>query len=48
VKAPEALTKILQLPDNILPVSGIALGWPAEEKSERTQFEPSCVHQERW
>jgi nitroreductase len=44
----DALTKILQLPDKIVPVSGIALGWPAEQKPPRTRFEPGYVHRETW
>jgi nitroreductase len=44
----EALTKILQLPDKIVPVSGIALGWPAEQQPPRTRFQPSYVHHETW
>jgi len=44
----EALTKILQLPDKIVPVSGIALGWPAEQPPPRTRFQASYVHQETW
>jgi len=44
----EAFTEILGLPDTIVPVSAIALGWPAEEKPARTRFEASYVHRERW
>jgi nitroreductase len=44
----EALTKILDLPENIVPVSGIALGWPAEEKAARTRFDAKYVHLEKW
>jgi nitroreductase len=44
----EALTKILCLPDQVVPVSAVALGWPAEHKPSRTRFEPSYVHQETW
>jgi nitroreductase len=44
----EALTKILNLPETIIPVSGIALGWPAEEKAARTRFDAKYVHHEKW
>jgi nitroreductase len=44
----EALTKILGLPEKIVPVSGIALGWPGEEKAERTRFDAKHVHNEKW
>jgi len=44
----DALTKLLRLPDGVLPVSCIALGWPAEAKPARTRFAPSHVHRETW
>ena len=44
----EALAKILGLPEKIVPVSGIALGWPAEEKPARTRFQAKYVHHEKW
>ncbi|MBN2573766.1 MAG: nitroreductase family protein [Deltaproteobacteria bacterium] len=44
----EALTKILRLPDNVLPVSCVAVGWPAEKQPARTRFEPGHVHRETW
>jgi nitroreductase len=44
----EALTKILRLPDKILPVSCIALGWPAETQPPRTRFSSAHVHDESW
>jgi nitroreductase len=44
----EALTKILRLPDRILPISCIAVGWPAEEQPPRTRFSDANVHEESW
>ena len=44
----EAVSKILGLPANIVPVSGIAIGWPAEEKVARTRFDAKYVHKETW
>jgi nitroreductase len=44
----DALSKLLRLPEGVLPVSCIAIGWPAEEKPARTRFEPSHVHRETW
>lgn len=44
----DALTKILRLPEKILPVSCIALGWPAEKQPPRTRFSPAYVHDESW
>jgi nitroreductase len=36
------------LPDGIIPIAGIALGWPAEEKAARTRFNSDLVHFEQW
>jgi nitroreductase len=44
----EALTKLLNLPEKVLPISCIAVGWPGEQKSPRTRYQPSSVHHERW
>ena len=44
----EALIKILRLPKKVLPVSCIALGWPAESQPPRTRFSPMYVHGESW
>jgi nitroreductase len=44
----EAMTRILQLPVSIVPVSCIAIGWPAEVKPARTRFDAAYVHHERW
>lgn len=44
----QRLTEILGLPSGILPVGGIALGYPGEQKEPRTRFNPQYVHQERW
>ena len=43
-----ALSKLLQLPETIVPVSCIALGWPAETKPPRTRLDASHVHAETW
>lgn len=36
------------LPEHVIPVAGIALGWPAQERSPRTRFNAAYVHQEKW
>jgi nitroreductase len=36
------------LPDNIIPMCGIAIGWPAEEQPARTRYNPDVVHFESW
>ncbi|MBN2191985.1 MAG: nitroreductase family protein [Polyangiaceae bacterium] len=44
----QALTEILRLPESIVPVSCVALGYPAERKSSRTRFSSAFVHDEAW
>lgn len=43
-----AVSDLFNLPEGILPVAGISLGWPAEEKEPRTRFNPAQVHYEQW
>lgn len=42
------LREILSLPASVIPVAGIALGRPGEEKEPRTRFNRACVHWEKW
>jgi len=42
------LTQILQLPPSVIPVAGIAIGHPGEEKEPRTRFNREQVHWEKW
>jgi nitroreductase len=42
------LTRILGLPEGVLPVAGVAVGWPGERKPARTRYEAASVHFERW
>lgn len=43
-----AVSQQFGLPANIIPVAGIALGWPAQESAPRTRYNPACVHHEQW
>ena len=43
-----AVSRQFNLPEGILPVAGIALGWPAEQKDARTRFNSALVHREQW
>ena len=43
-----AVAQQFALPAQIIPVAGIALGWPAQGHAPRTRYNPDCVHQERW
>lgn len=43
-----AVAQQFSLPENILPMAGIALGWPAQESPARTRYNPDRVHLEGW
>ena len=42
------LKEILSLPASVIPVAGIAIGHPGEEKESRTRFNREYVHWEKW
>ena len=44
----EALKQILVIPDHIIPVSMISLGYPDEEKTETDRFMADRVHLDKW
>ncbi|MCQ2403303.1 MAG: nitroreductase family protein [Lentisphaeria bacterium] len=44
----DALRALFKLPETIIPVACIALGWPSEEKLPRTNYEPEQVHMNAW
>jgi nitroreductase len=44
----DPVKKIFNLPDDIIPLSLISIGHPAEEKAPRTQYDGSRVHKEHW
>ncbi len=44
----EKLQSFCQLPENILPIACLAIGWPDEEKSPRTNFQEEALHWQRW
>ena len=44
----DGVRSLFSLPENIIPMCGIALGWPAEKKAPRTRFNPERVHLEKW
>ena len=39
---------ILQLPASVIPVAGVAIGHPGEEKEPRTRYHRDYVHWEQW
>ena len=42
------ITDLLQLPDSIVPVAMIALGYPAEQKTASDRFNPDRLHFNQW
>ena len=42
------IRRLFALPDHILPVACIALGWPEEEKAPRTRYRDAAVHPDQW
>jgi nitroreductase len=42
------VSEILGIPAPFVPVSAIAVGWPAETKEPRTRFCADYVHREQW
>ncbi|MDH7501774.1 MAG: nitroreductase family protein [Verrucomicrobiota bacterium] len=42
------IREILCLPENIVPVAMISVGYPAERKEPRTRYADRHVHHERW
>lgn len=44
----DAVREAFNLPEGIIPVAGISLGWPDEEKEPRTRFDREQVHRDQW
>lgn len=42
------LKEMLSLPESVIPVACLAVGWPGEQKEPRTRFNPGYVHYEKW
>jgi nitroreductase len=42
------IQSLFSLPENIIPVSCIAVGYPAEKKEARTRYDKKKVHYEQW
>jgi len=43
-----SIQKVLKIPEDVIPLNLIPVGYPAEEKEARTQFDESRVHYEGW
>ena len=42
------IRRVLKLPENVVPLNLISIGYPAEEKEPRTQYDESRVHHKHW
>jgi nitroreductase len=42
------ISKILKIPENVVPLNLVSVGHPAEEKEPRTQYDEQRVHNEHW
>ena len=44
----EGIIKMFNLPDKVLPLCVIPIGWPAEEKGDPERMDPSRIHLNVW
>jgi nitroreductase len=42
------IRSLLRIPEQVIPVSVIAIGWPAETPKPRTRYRDQAVHLETW
>ncbi|HZK24579.1 MAG TPA: nitroreductase family protein [Oscillospiraceae bacterium] len=42
------LRTYLGMPEHVIPLAVVALGYPAEEKAVGDRYDPQCVHYDRW
>lgn len=42
------IRKVLNIPETVIPLNLISIGYPAEEKKPRTQYDQLRVHHEQW
>jgi nitroreductase len=43
-----AIQKLLGLPEHIIPLSLVSIGYPAEKKPRANRYDPSRIHHNRW
>ncbi len=44
----DGIRKLCNLPENIIPMCGIAMGWPLDKPQARTRFNADRVHRDTW
>lgn len=42
------LRKVLGIPEDIMPIAVISLGWPAQSSPPRTRYVEKAIHRETW
>ena len=42
------IRQVLGLPEHVMPICGIAMGWPEEQQPPRTRYSDDAVHHESW
>ena len=42
------IRSLLNIPDPVIPIAAIAIGWPAESPAPRTRYREDAVHHETW
>ncbi len=48
VERMDDIRKLFDLPAHIIPMCGIAIGWPGESPEARTRYNEDAVHWEKW
>jgi nitroreductase len=44
----QSVREVLKLPEHIIPLNLISIGYPAEMKEPRTQYDDEKIHREEW
>lgn len=44
----EGMVRLFGLPDSIVPMALVSVGWPAEEKGFEDRYDPGRIHRDRW
>lgn len=44
----EGIKTLLSLPDNIVPIGGISIGWPHEHRHVADRFDAARIHNNKW
>lgn len=44
----EGMTRVMRLPEGVIPVALAAVGYPAETPAQADRFDPQRVHHNRW